>query len=163
MKRLLALSVLLLGLALLPGCRKADTSEAGKGQAARATPGIDQPLDVEGIKVKVKAARRTDSYDAGGGQRLRPQQKEDELAVVTATASGSGVQETLNRWGVSVALKDEKGRATRAQVTITNTPKDRQDPDEVTWVFAVSRSSRSLTLNLPGDKAIVLDPLLEKR
>ena len=112
--------------------------------------GIDTPIEVGDIQLQVTSATTQDTYDMGD-QRMEPSSAADTILVVEASVSESPVD-------LVVSVTDDNGRTESPSVTQTKTM---SDEITITWLFGVSKTAQSFTLNLPGEIAIPLDSLLK--
>ncbi len=117
-------------------------------------PGIDSPITVQGVTFQIVSAALQGSYDVYG-QTHEPTDPNDSLLVVMADLL-EGEQQGIFDWTVS--CRDEQGRQDVASITTIGTTDSGQP--QITWVFAVSKTSRSLVLELPESVTIDLAPLL---
>jgi len=122
----------------------------GLSGCAAKVKGIDSPIEVGGIQLQVTSVTTQDTYDMGD-QRMEPASSADTILVVEASVSEATDD-------LVVSVMDENGRTDSPSVTQTKTM---DDEITMTWLFGVSKSAESFTLNLPGDIAIPLDSLLK--
>ncbi len=138
---------LILMTALLMGC-------GGAG----AVPGIDTPIPVGDVELQFTSATKQDSYSVSFDQKMRPNATEDILLIVEAdVVSGDLDMDVVQEWGVTV--QDEGGREDKPGMTQAGIM---DGEEQILWVFAVSRASQSLTVNLPDGQTVALDSLLKE-
>ena len=149
--------LLVLGLVTLCCCCCALTGAgawAVSGLSSSQTPGIGSPITAEGIQVQVTSVTRKSSY-VSGTRTSTPSLPGDELMIIEAKVSRGDTQ-TFTNWKVYVT--DENGRQGSPGIT-TTTSATGGSVDKVTWIIAVSKTSRAFTLHLPGEQTIDLTPL----
>jgi hypothetical protein len=118
-------------------------------------PGIDQPISVNGLDVKITAAHFEQSYKFLD-QTLRPSKTGEVLLVVEGVCLTSDMDK-VKGWKVSVG--DDAGNMRTTSVTVTS---KKEDHLELTWVFVVVKNSGGFTLYFPGKQEIDLSSILEK-
>jgi hypothetical protein len=151
---------------LLAGCRKTESSGAaaatsGPEGARNSKAGIEEPLDLGAVKLKVTSVEFTNTYTLGGVETIRPKGPDNTFAVVSADATGTAPKGAVEGWKGAVSARDDKDKKYTPEITMTGTRPDRPDLVTVKWLFVVPRSCRSLTLHLPAGKTVVLDSLLK--
>jgi hypothetical protein len=137
MKRHTAIRVLVslaLGLLLLGGLT-----------GCQSRPGIDTPVNVSGVDLKLYSATYNPNVSFGSGKALM---------VKAEILSGA---DDPSKWDVS--LTDSSGDKSTPGLTATGTsPSGKPD---VTWGFDVAAGASSLTLHLPGGQTILVDSLVK--
>jgi hypothetical protein len=117
--------------------------------------GIDTPVIVNGLEIKVTSAQFEESYKSID-KTFRASKTGEILLVVKGFCPKSDLGATKN-WKVTVS--DELGNSKPSSITVTTTKDDRL---ELTWVFAVSKNSNVFTLHLPENQTIDLSNILNK-
>jgi hypothetical protein len=122
----------------------------GLSGCAAKVEGIDTPIEVGDIQLQVTSATTQDTYYTGD-QRMDPASAADTILVVEASVSAAPDD-------LLVSVTDENGRTDSPSVRQTRTM---SDEITMTWLFGVSKTAQSFTLNLPSEIAIPLDSLLK--
>lgn len=118
-------------------------------------PGIDSPVIVNGLDVRVTSARFEESYKVMD-KTFHASKAGEILLVVEGFCPTSDMGKTKN-WKVTVS--DESGSVKSNSITVTSTKNERL---ELTWVFVVSKNSNVFTLHLPENQTIDLSTILNK-
>jgi hypothetical protein len=118
-------------------------------------PGIDEPLNVEGVEVRLSSATKQDSYEIGM-QQFSPNSPEKTILVIEAAVKAEE-PEVAKEWNVSIVDTNSR-EVSPSQITSLKTYNDGRT--EVIWVFVVKQTANSLTMQLPGGQAIPIDTLL---
>ncbi len=162
---------LMLTLLLLAGCGGTSTGPAVAPTAIASTtapaqpsatataptpiPGIGAPITIDGIPFQVTSIKKQDTYEVSFQQKFVPNSAADTCLIVEGTISTTET-EKVRKWEVSVT--DENGRTSKPNLASTQT--DGMGMGKAaSWLFVVSKSARSITLNLPGGQTISLDTL----
>lgn len=111
--------------------------------------GIDSPLEVDGVQIQLTSAKLQDSMELGT-DTYQANSAGDTILSVTASTSE-------NNPPITVSVTDENGRVDVPSITQSETG---GGASTLTWMFGVSKSGGSFTLNLPGEVDIPLDSLL---
>jgi hypothetical protein len=112
-------------------------------------PGIDNPIDVEGMEFQLSSASYNEAF-------ILPDPNDIVVFVKGEVLSGEGNPGDWEVW-----VTDENGRKTTPH--IVSAERDLNDnPISISWGFDVSRTSRFLTLHLPGEQTIRFDSLIEE-
>lgn len=118
--------------------------------ACGGTPGIDSPVDIDGVQIQLLSAELADTLDLGT-QGLKPSSAGDTILSVEASSSIDNPQ-------IKVSVTDENGRVEPPPVVQSISADGEYS---VTWSFIVSKSAKNFTLNLPGEINLALDSLLK--
>jgi len=121
------------------------------------TPGIDNPITIDGNELQVVSASLHNTYMIGS-QEYSPKSTGDLLLLVRASVSGSDDVD-LGDWKAQV--QDATGRLSTSDIQskITGTVEG-QEGTFLEWFFVVDRFAQELTLHL-RDYEIDLSSLLE--
>jgi hypothetical protein len=136
-------------------------------------------ITFEGIKLQVGPVNRHDTFKTSDSTYNTTSSSDDFLVVkarllsaeIGSPASGNDI-DRVNAWkremgdivdGWNVTVTDENGRVSEIAGYLSVTYPDISSqgewikPGEVTWLFAVAKTSQSFTLNLSGNQTIKLE------
>jgi hypothetical protein len=118
--------------------------------------GVNSPLAVGDVKLQITQVTWHDSYvidEAEHRRTLTPQATTDTLMVVRAKIVSGTADVNLE-----VSVLDANGRTDKPTVITQSTS---NGEETIEWLFAVSKSAPSYTLNFPDNKSIKLDSFLK--
>lgn len=127
--------------------------------------GVASPITVRGVAIRVTSAVLSDSFGTGNDE-VRPRATTDVILAVQATstegssaqpspaASAGGSGGAVGTWKVSVTDENEKTSGWSKAIAIgAGGPGQSQ---AITWLFVVSRTSRTFTLTFPDGQTMPL-------
>jgi hypothetical protein len=136
--------------------------EAAETQS-KSLPGITSPFTVEGVEFQITSVKLERTWRRADNREVRPSSTTDMLLIVEFKITNKVEDKVFNELSKKILIHDENGRkenATQLETRCANSSCDYFTAGK--WVFAVAASSRSFTLELPGDHKIKLDSLLKK-